>query len=78
MALRSNGSEIRRRRALLGLKLTEFAQMTGYTLNHASQVELGHNNAGPKFLRKAAEVFECRVEDLLIETPHERAKADKA
>ncbi|MEU3253173.1 helix-turn-helix transcriptional regulator [Streptomyces sp. NPDC006997] len=67
MELRSNGSEIRRRRVLKGLSLTEFAQMTGYTLNHASQVELGNNKAGPAFLRKAAHLFECEVSDLLME-----------
>ncbi|MFJ2002146.1 helix-turn-helix domain-containing protein [Streptomyces chartreusis] len=73
MALRSNGPEIRRRRVLKGFSLTEFAHMTGYTLNHASQVELGHNNAGPGYLRKAANVFGCEVSDLLTEQ-HARGK----
>ncbi|MFI2437444.1 helix-turn-helix domain-containing protein [Streptomyces sp. NPDC018693] len=75
MALRSNGYEIRRRRVLKGLSLTEFARLTGYTLNHASQVELGNNNAGPTFLRNAASVLECEVSDLLIER---QAKASAA
>lgn len=73
MTLRSNGSEIRRRRTLKGLSLTEFAQLTGYTLNHASQVELGNNNAGPAFLRKAADLFDCEVKDLLIEVKRSAA-----
>lgn len=67
MPLRSNGEEIRKRRQLLGLSATEFAQRAGYSLNHVSQIELGHSNAGPRFLRIAAELFGCQVSDLLTE-----------
>ncbi|MET9089651.1 helix-turn-helix transcriptional regulator [Streptomyces sp. NPDC004237] len=73
MALRSNGPEIRRRRVLKGLSVTEFAQLAGYTLNHASQVELGNNNAGPAFLRKAADLLDCEVKDLLTESTRSAA-----
>lgn len=78
MPVRSDGDEIRRRRKLTGLSATEFAAQAGYSLNHVSQVELGHNNAGPQFLRKAAEIFGCDVSDLMTEddsTPSENASA---
>lgn len=64
MPRRSNGVELRRRRELLGLTLTEFARQAGYTLNYASQVELGNCNGGPKFLREAARILNCGIEDI--------------
>lgn len=67
MPVRSHGKEIRRRRKLTGLSATEFAARAGYSLNHVSQVELGNNNAGPRFLRKAAEIFGCTVQDLMTD-----------
>lgn len=75
MPVRSHGPRIRRRRQLAGLSVTEFAKRVGYSLNHCSQVELGHNNAGPRFLRKAAEVFDCEVSDLMTEEPDDPEQA---
>lgn len=67
MPRRSNGPELRRRREALGITLTEFAKSTGYTLNYASQVELGNSNGGPKFLRAAASLLSCEVTDISTE-----------
>lgn len=65
MPLRTDGEEIRRRRKLKGLTIAEFAQRAGYTLNHVSQVELGHTPGGDKLHRVAAEILGCEVADLL-------------
>lgn len=43
---------------------TDFADAVGYTLNHVSQIELGNRNAGPKYLRKAADLFGCEISDI--------------
>jgi transcriptional regulator with XRE-family HTH domain len=64
MPLRTNGDELRRRRELLGITITEFADATGYTMNHVSQVELGNRNAGPQYLRKAADLLECEISEI--------------
>ncbi|MFE9886246.1 helix-turn-helix domain-containing protein [Streptomyces scopuliridis] len=64
MPLRSNGEELRRRRELRGLTATEFAKIAGYTLTHVSQVELGYSNAGPRYLRTAAKILDCAIEDI--------------
>ena len=75
MPVRSDGPRIRRRRKLAGLSVTEFAKRAGYSLNHCSQVELGNNNAGPTFLRKAAEILDCEVSDLMTEEPDDPERA---
>jgi len=49
--------------------------MAGYTLTHISQVELGHRNAGPRCLRRLAEMFDCEVADLMTEEPVDGAAA---
>lgn len=49
------------------MTLTEFASRAGYTLNYASQVELGNSNGGPKYLRAAAELLNCEVTDISTE-----------
>ncbi|MFE5090645.1 helix-turn-helix domain-containing protein [Streptomyces sp. NPDC056638] len=64
MALRTDGAEIRRRRELTGMTLVEFAKATGYTLNYASQIELGNVNAGPRFHRAAASQLGCDIADI--------------
>ncbi|MFB6950217.1 helix-turn-helix domain-containing protein [Streptomyces niveus] len=64
MPLKSNGVEIRRRRELTGMTLTEFAKKAGYTLTHVSQVELGNSNAGPRYLLAAAEILDCKIEEI--------------
>lgn len=64
MPLKSDGVEIRRRRELTGMTLTEFAKKAGYTLTHASQIELGNSNAGPRYLRAAARILDCNIEEI--------------
>lgn len=46
------------------MTLTEFAAEAGYSLNHASQVELGNYNAGPRYLRAAARILNCEITDI--------------
>lgn len=64
MPLRTDGVELRRRRELMGMTLTEFARTAGYTLNHVSLVELGKHNAGPRYLRAAAQILNCTISDI--------------
>lgn len=64
MPLRSNGVELRRLRELKGMTLTEFAKQAGYTLTHVSLVELGKNNAGPRYLRAAAHILDCKISEI--------------
>jgi transcriptional regulator with XRE-family HTH domain len=72
MPLSTDGAELRRRRELKGLTATEFAQKTGYGLNHVSQVELGYRNAGPRYLRKAAKLLGCKIADITHAAPPNR------
>lgn len=64
MPLLTNGEQLRERRELKGMTLAEFARQAGYSVNHVSQVELGKSNAGLRFLRTAAQIFECQIEDI--------------
>lgn len=64
MPLLSNGAEVRQRRELRGMTLAEFARASGFSVNHVSQVELGKSNAGPGFLKKAAEILGCQIADI--------------
>lgn len=66
MPLKTKGHELRRRRQLQGMTLTEFAQKTGYTLSWASNVERGVVNAGPRYLRQAAEILDCEIADITV------------
>ncbi len=64
MPLKTDGTALRRLRELKGMTLTEFAKLAGYSLNHVSMVELGNSNAGPRYLRKAAEILGCKIADI--------------
>jgi transcriptional regulator with XRE-family HTH domain len=64
MPLRTDGAALRERRTLQGLTIVEFAQLISYSQHHVSQVELGRLNAGPQFLRKAAEILDCSLGDI--------------
>jgi transcriptional regulator with XRE-family HTH domain len=64
MPLKTNGSALRRRRELKGLTIVEFARQAEYSAHHISQIELGHENAGPSLLVKATELLGCRIEDI--------------
>lgn len=64
MPLIANAAELRRRRELAGMTQDEFAKQAGYTATHVSQVEREVNNAGGRYLRAAARIFGCGIEDL--------------
>lgn len=64
MPLRSDGKQLRQRRELLGMTQAEFARQAGYTMTHVSQVELGHSNAGPRYLREAKRIFKCEMGEI--------------
>lgn len=64
MPLLTNGAQLRERRELKGMTLSEFARQAGYSVNHVSQVELGRSNGGLRFLRTAAQIFDCEIQDL--------------
>lgn len=64
MPLRTDGAALRERRTLNGHTIVEFAQLMGYSPHHVSQVELGHENAGPRYLRKAAQILDCTLHDI--------------
>lgn len=64
MPLRTDGAALRERRTLKGLTIVEFAQLMGYSTNWVNQVELGNENAGPQFLRKAARILGCALDDI--------------
>jgi transcriptional regulator with XRE-family HTH domain len=78
MPRRSIGAELRRRREQLGMTLTEFAREAGYSLKYASQIELGHGNAGPRYLREAARLFNCDITDISTEYKPKRRRRKKA
>lgn len=64
MPLRTDGSALRERRLLKGLTIVEFARQAEYSAHQVSQIELGHENAGPKFLRTASRILDCEIEDI--------------
>lgn len=64
MPLRTDGAALRERRELMGLTIVEFAKLAEYSPHHVSQVELGHENGGPRFQRKAAQILKCQIEDI--------------
>lgn len=78
MPLKSNGKQLRQRRELTGMTLTEFARRTGYSKNHVSLVELGKNNAGPRYLRNAADLLGCEISDITDGEFPRRARTDGA
>lgn len=79
MPLLTNGVQLRERRELKGMTLAEFARQAGYSVNHVSQVELGKSNAGPRYLRTAAQIFDCQIEDITCGfVPRRRQPGDAA
>ena len=46
------------------MTLVEFAERLGYAMNHVHMVEVGKANGGPKFIRSAAEILNCAIEDI--------------
>ena len=55
----------------------EFARQAGYTMTHVSQVELGNSNAGPRYLRAAARIFKCEIDDITNGEVHRRRPRNK-
>ncbi|WP_432156307.1 helix-turn-helix domain-containing protein [Streptomyces sp. bgisy153] len=66
MPLLTDGAKLRERRELRGMTLAEFAREAGYSVNHVSQVELGKSNGGLRFLRTAAAIYECEIQELVM------------
>ncbi|MFE2940982.1 hypothetical protein ACFXKG_18255 [Streptomyces sp. NPDC059255] len=50
------------------MTLTHFAKTTGFCLNHASMVEIGRSNGGPRFLKAAANTLGCEIADIVENT----------
>jgi DNA-binding XRE family transcriptional regulator len=76
MPLKTNGAKIRELRERRALTLTEFAQQVGYAMNSVYMIEVGRANGGPKFIRAAARVLGCEIEDItdgLREDPRSEA-----
>lgn len=78
MPLVTNGAQLRERRELKGMTLAEFARQAGYSVNHVSQVELGRSNGGLRFLRTAAQIFDCEIQDLTSGSVPRRASSGGA
>jgi transcriptional regulator with XRE-family HTH domain len=68
MALKTNGPKIRELRERKAMTLTEFAGLAGYALNSVYEIEKNRKNGGPKFVRKAAEILGCEIEDITTVT----------
>lgn len=64
MPLRTDGVRLRQLRELRGMTQDEFAQMVGYSANYVCKLERGRSNAGPRFLRAAAQVFGCEIAEI--------------
>ena len=76
MPLKTNGAKIRELRERQALTLTEFAEQVGYAMNSVYMIEVGRANGGPKFIRAAARVLGCEIEDItdgLREDPRSEA-----
>lgn len=62
--LRTDGAKIRALRERKALTLTEFAELAGYAMNSVHLIEVGKANGGPKFIRTAARILGCEIEDI--------------
>lgn len=49
---------------LKGLTIGEFAKVVGRSENHVGEIERGRENGGLPFLREAARVLECTIDDI--------------
>lgn len=66
MPLKTDGAKIRWLHERKALTLTEFAHLLGYAVNSVHLIEVGKSNGGPKFIRAAAHVLGCRIEDITM------------
>lgn len=66
MSLKTDGAKIRKLRERKALTLTEFAGLVGYALNSVHLIEVGKSNGGPKFIRAAARVLDCEIEEITV------------
>ena len=64
MRLKTDGAKIRELRERKALTLTEFAGLLGYAVNSVHLIEVGKSNGGPKFIRAAARILDCRITDI--------------
>jgi transcriptional regulator with XRE-family HTH domain len=72
MPLKTDGSKIRELRERRAMTLVEFASLVGYAMNSVWAIEVGKANGGPKFIRNAAEVLGCEIEDISTHVPERR------
>ncbi|MFB9832509.1 helix-turn-helix domain-containing protein [Actinoallomurus acaciae] len=75
MPLKTNGAKIRELRERQALTLTEFAAQVGYAMNSVYMIEVGRSNGGPKFIRAAARVLGCEIEDI-TDGPREEPRGE--
>lgn len=61
----SLGKRIAEERAKLALSQTALAQMVGITQEHLSRIENGRYMPRVDIVKKMADVFGCKVDDLL-------------
>lgn len=57
----TNGSEIRRRRQMLGVKLGPFSERVGCSVKHMNNLENGNKQASPELLHRIAQALEVDV-----------------
>lgn len=74
MPLKTDGSKIRELRERRAMTLVEFAGLIGYAMNSVWAIESGSVNGGPKFIRKAAEVLGCEIEDIATHVPDSKSE----
>lgn len=73
MPLQTDGAKIRELRERKAITLVEFAGLVGYAMNSVHLIEVGKANGGPKFVRAAAEVLGCEIEDITAGTVARRS-----
>lgn len=76
MPLKTNGAKLRELRERHLLTQAEFAERIGYHPEYVANVERGHENAGPRFLRAAIQVFGCTVDDITDGVIPRRTRAE--
>ncbi|MFJ1653437.1 helix-turn-helix transcriptional regulator [Streptomyces sp. NPDC088337] len=61
--------EFRRRRLEAGLSQTDLARQLGVGRSRICDLEKGRAGLAPKYLKATADIFGCKVHDLLLPEP---------
>ena len=64
--MQTDGSEIIRRRELLGMRQVDLAAKSGVKAPWLSRIERGAHNGSPPALKKIADALGCEIADLLV------------